>query len=40
MLSVFYDGRCGLYDKEIAFYRRHSQVGTIMWLDLWHEQPA
>ncbi|NLJ92135.1 MAG: DUF393 domain-containing protein [Aeromonadales bacterium] len=40
MLTVFYDGRCGLCDKEIAFYRRHCEAGTILWLDIWQQEAA
>ncbi|GAA3711120.1 DUF393 domain-containing protein [Oceanisphaera sediminis] len=39
MLTVFYDGRCVLCDREIAFYRRHSRPDSVRWLDIWqHEQ--
>ena len=40
MLSVFYDGRCGLYDREIAFYRRHAAVDSVLWLDIWQQEAA
>ncbi|MDV2858555.1 DCC1-like thiol-disulfide oxidoreductase family protein [Oceanimonas sp. CAM02] len=32
MLTVFYDGRCGLCDREIAFYRRRAKPGSVRWL--------
>lgn len=40
MLSVFYDGRCGLCDREIAFYRRHTAANSIIWLDIWSQEAA
>lgn len=38
MLSVFYDGRCGLCDREIAFYRRHANANSVLWLDVWQQE--
>lgn len=40
MLSVFYDGRCGLCDKEIAFYRQHADADSVLWLDIWQHPDA
>ena len=40
MLSVFYDGRCGLCDREIAFYRRHATEHSVLWLDIWQQEAA
>lgn len=40
MLSVFYDGRCGLCDREIAFYRRHAAADSVLWLDIWQQEAA
>ncbi|MGO4999702.1 thiol-disulfide oxidoreductase DCC family protein [Oceanisphaera sp. W20_SRM_FM3] len=39
MLTVFYDGRCGLCDREIAFYRRHADADSVLWLDIWLHEP-
>lgn len=38
MLSVFYDGRCGVCDREIAFYRRHAPADAVLWLDIWQQE--
>ena len=40
MLSVFYDGRCGLCDREIAFYRQHADADSVLWLDIWQQADA
>ncbi|ART80735.1 thiol-disulfide oxidoreductase DCC family protein [Oceanisphaera avium] len=40
MLTVFYDGRCGLCDREIAFYRRHATPNSIIWRDIWQQETA
>ena len=40
MLSVFYDGRCSLCDREIAFYRRHAKANTVVWLNIWNQESA
>ncbi len=34
MLTVFYDGKCGLCRREIAHYQRISAVGTFEWVDI------
>lgn len=39
MLTVFYDGRCGLCDREIAFYRRRARPGSVRWLNIWDQPP-
>ncbi|WP_458735880.1 thiol-disulfide oxidoreductase DCC family protein [Zobellella taiwanensis] len=35
MLTVFFDGRCGLCRREIRFYQRRARAGSIRWLDVW-----
>lgn len=34
MITVFYDGLCGLCSREIAFYRRLSPRAPIAWCDI------
>lgn len=34
MISVFYDGQCGLCGREINYYRRIAPPGCFDWVDL------
>ena len=34
MITVFYDGKCGLCAKEINYYRRIAPVGVFVWQDI------
>lgn len=34
MLTVYYDGKCGLCSKEIAHYRRVAPSGAFQWRDV------
>ncbi len=34
MIEVFYDGKCGVCAKEIAYYRRIAPVGVFAWMDI------
>jgi predicted DCC family thiol-disulfide oxidoreductase YuxK len=34
MIKVYYDGKCGLCRREIAFYKRISPHGRIDWCDI------
>ena len=34
MIKVFYDGKCGLCSKEIAYYRRIAPNGIFDWHDI------
>lgn len=34
MISVFYDGECGLCAKEISYYRRLAPDGVFIWYDI------
>lgn len=34
MISVFYDGMCGLCSREIAVYRRMDRKGRFDWVDI------
>lgn len=34
MISVFYDGQCGLCSREINYYRRIAPPGVFDWVDL------
>lgn len=34
MITVFYDGKCGLCSKEIAYYRRIAPAGIFNWQDI------
>lgn len=34
MITVFYDGRCGLCRREIAHYRRIAPAGAFDWQDI------
>jgi len=34
MIDVFYDGKCGLCNKEITYYRRIARDGVFNWLDI------
>lgn len=38
MLTVFYDSRCGLCNREIAFYRHYSRPDSVLWLDIWQHE--
>jgi predicted DCC family thiol-disulfide oxidoreductase YuxK len=33
-LTVFYDGACPLCQREISFYRRLSEDGSVRWVDV------
>ncbi|MEP3045444.1 MAG: DUF393 domain-containing protein [Roseibium sp.] len=34
MISVFYDGKCGLCSREIAFFKKRTPKTPIMWFDI------
>ena len=34
MITVYYDGKCGLCSKEINYYKKISQVNVFTWLDI------
>lgn len=34
MITVFYDGKCGICSKEIDYYRKLSPDGIFMWQDV------
>ncbi len=34
MITVFYDGKCGLCSKEIAHYKRVAPQGIFIWQDI------
>ena len=34
MITVFYDGKCGLCSKEINYYRKIAPTGTFSWQDI------
>lgn len=34
MITVFYDGKCGLCTKEINYYRKIAPVGVFDWQDI------
>jgi len=34
MIEVFFDGKCGLCSKEIAYYRRIAPIGIFAWMDI------
>jgi predicted DCC family thiol-disulfide oxidoreductase YuxK len=34
MISVFYDGKCGLCRREIEHYKRIAPVGVFEWVDI------
>ena len=34
MITVYYDGKCGLCSREIAYYRRVSPKGVFDWQDI------
>ena len=34
LITVFYDGKCGLCNKEIDHYRKISPVGIFHWQDI------
>lgn len=34
MITVFFDGKCGLCRREISFYRRHAPDAPITWIDV------
>jgi predicted DCC family thiol-disulfide oxidoreductase YuxK len=34
MITVFYDGACGLCSREIAYYRRIAPQGIFNWIDI------
>ena len=34
MITVFYDGKCGLCAREIAYYRRIAPAGVFAWHDI------
>ena len=34
MIEVFFDGKCGLCSKEIAYYQRIAPSGIFVWLDI------
>jgi predicted DCC family thiol-disulfide oxidoreductase YuxK len=34
MITVFYDGKCGLCRREIEHYMRIAPVGVFMWVDI------
>lgn len=37
MISVYYDGMCGLCSKEIAYFKRRTPKRPILWHDIAHE---
>ena len=37
MITVFYDGKCGLCSKEISHYMKISPPSTFIWLDIANE---
>lgn len=34
MITVFYDGKCGLCRREIAYYKRNAPQGFFEWVDI------
>ena len=34
MITVFYDGQCGLCSKEISYYQRIAPKGVFYWCDI------
>ena len=34
MITVFYDGKCGLCAREIGYYRRIAPDGVFVWQDV------
>ena len=34
MLTVYYDGKCGLCRREIEYYKRVAPPGRFLWLDI------
>ena len=34
MIEVFFDGKCGLCSKEIAYYQRIAPSGIFVWMDI------
>jgi predicted DCC family thiol-disulfide oxidoreductase YuxK len=34
MITVFYDGKCGLCRREIAYYKRIAPEGILLWQDI------
>lgn len=34
MITIFYDGKCGLCAKEINYYRRIAPIGIFNWQDI------
>lgn len=40
MITVYYDGKCGLCSREIAYYRRIAPSGAFDWVDVTEEPRA
>lgn len=40
MITVFYDGKCGLCRREIAHYKRIAPVGVFDWVDITIDESA
>lgn len=38
MITVYYDGKCGLCSKEIAYYKRIAPPDTFLWLDVFENK--
>ena len=34
MITIFYDGKCGLCSREINYYKKIAQVDKFQWLDI------
>ena len=40
MITVYYDGKCGLCSKEIAYYKSIAPPDTFLWLDVFESKEA
>ena len=40
MITVFYDGKCGLCRREIAHYKRIAPAGIFSWIDITVDKKA
>ena len=40
MISVFYDGKCGMCRREIAHYQKIAEAGKFQWVDIARDKDA